>query len=77
MDELIAPLIVFLIFVAPLWIILHYRHVNKSHHQLSENELQAMERMMESFDKMAERIETLEAILDQEHDKWRDHVKKD
>ncbi len=63
-EVLMAPIIVFMVVVAPLWLILHYR--SKKHRQLLE--------LAQKADKMAERVETLEALLDQEAPQWRRKV---
>ena len=40
-----GPLIVFLIFVAPLWLFLHYRSKKKSSNGLSETDLQRLHKL--------------------------------
>ena len=71
MDMLIAPGIVFLVFVAPLWIIMHYRSKGRSQGMLSAAERTELERLASSAEDMRERIETLESILDAETPDWR------
>lgn len=66
-----VPTILFLIFVAPLWIFMHYRSKQKSQSQLTEEERQTLEHLALRARTMAERIETLEAILDAETPSWR------
>lgn len=68
-----VPTILFLTIVAPLWIIMHYRSKNRSGQGLKEEDRQTIEEMLETIDAMAERINTLEAILDEGHPKWRQH----
>ena len=63
-EILVAPFILFMIFVAPLWLILHYRSKKQVSQGLSEHEPE----------KMADRVETLEALLDQESPQWRQKV---
>lgn len=75
MEFLVGPLIVFLIFVAPLWVIMHYRSRNKSQSSISTEDKQVIEGLLERFDKMSDRIETLESILDKEHGNWRSQDK--
>jgi phage shock protein B len=67
----LAPAIIFLIFVAPIWILMHYRSKRRSRHELSERESALLEELIAQADRMADRIETLEAILDQETPGWR------
>ncbi|NIB43912.1 envelope stress response membrane protein PspB [Pseudomaricurvus alkylphenolicus] len=66
-----VPTILFLTIVAPLWIIMHYQSKKRSSKALSDEERQTIEDMLETVDRMAERIETLESILDDSHPRWR------
>jgi phage shock protein B len=66
-----VPVVVFLIVVAPIWIILHYKSLAKTADGLSSGERVELEEMIDVADKMAARIETLEAILDVESPDWR------
>ena len=70
-EFIIAPAVLFLIFVAPLWIIMHYRSKGRSQGMLTADERAELERLASSADDMWERIETLEAILDAETPDWR------
>ncbi|ACA87370.1 phage shock protein B [Shewanella woodyi ATCC 51908] len=71
MDILMAPIIIFLIFVAPIWLILHYRSKRQVSQGLTEEEFTQLNELITRADKMAQRIETLEAILDTEAPQWR------
>lgn len=75
MDELtsivIAPTLLFLIFVAPIWIIMHYRSKNRAQTSLTNDERDELERLSEAAENMRERIDTLESILDSESPEWR------
>lgn len=76
MDEgifgiLLAPIIIFMIFVAPIWLILHYRSKKHVTQGLSSQEQAALKEMSIKAEVMSERIETLEAILDKEAPDWR------
>ena len=72
MEEIIvAPLIIFMIIVAPIWLILHYRSKRQVSQGLSEEEYIQLSDLSEMADKMADRIKTLEAILDAETPDWR------
>ncbi|CAH0525716.1 envelope stress response membrane protein PspB [Vibrio hippocampi] len=66
-----GPLIVFLIFVAPLWLFLHYRSKRKSGLGLSEKEQQQLQTLSERAEQMQQRVTTLERILDAETPTWR------
>lgn len=67
----VAPIMAFLVFVAPLWLILHYRSKRQINQGLSEEQIKTLSDLARSADKMAERIQTLEAILDAETPEWR------
>ena len=72
MEEIIvAPLIIFMVIVAPIWLILHYRSKRQVSQGLSEEEYIQLSELSEMADKMADRIKTLEAILDAETPDWR------
>ncbi len=74
---LIAPTIIFVAFVAPLWLILHYRSKKREETGLSEHERQQMEDLLVKLDKMTDRVETLEKILDERHGSWREKFKEE
>ncbi|QFU22042.1 envelope stress response membrane protein PspB [Shewanella eurypsychrophilus] len=71
MDILMAPIIIFLIIVAPIWLILHYRSKRQVSQGLTEEEYTQLNDLITRADKMAQRIDTLEAILDTEAPQWR------
>lgn len=66
-----VPTVVFLVIVAPLWILMHYRSKQRARGELSADERQLLETLSVRADRMAERIETLESILDDETPGWR------
>ena len=66
-----APIIIFLLVVAPIWLVLHYRSKRQVNQGLSESEYVQLSDLSELADKMADRIKTLEAILDAESPEWR------
>lgn len=71
MSYLSVPLSVFLIFVAPLWLILHYRnrkYINKTFSHKDQEQLQAVQNRTEQ---LQNRITSLEKILDSEAPDWR------
>lgn len=71
MEILVAPIILFLVIVAPIWLILHYRYKSKMSKGLSHEELTDIEDMLATLDKLIDRVETLENILEEEHPSWR------
>ncbi len=71
MEFVLAPTIIFMIFVAPLWIFMHYRSKQRSQSTLSDAERAELSKLADQAQWMMERIETLEAILDSETPEWR------
>jgi len=71
---LVAPIIVFMVCVAPFWLFFHYRSKNKLNQGLSADEVTKLQLLAQQAEKMRERINTLEAILDADAPKWRDKV---
>ena len=74
LDILVAPIIIFMVIVAPLWLILHYRSKKQVSQGLSEHEHRQLIELANKAEKMAERVETLQALLDQESPQWRRKV---
>ncbi len=70
-DVLVAPIIIFMVLVAPIWLILHYRSKRQVSKGLSEDEFAQLNELIRTADKMGQRIETLEKILDSESPDWR------
>lgn len=70
-DVIMAPVIIFMLIVAPIWLVLHYRSKKQVSQGLSEEEYLQLSELSETADKMADRIKTLEAILDAETPDWR------
>jgi phage shock protein B len=73
-EVIIVPFVMFMIFVAPLWLILHYRSKKQFSQGLSEHEHRQLLELAQKAEKMTDRIETLEALLDQESPQWRQKV---
>ena len=79
MDEsilgiIVAPIVIFMIFVAPIWLILHYRSKKHMSQGLSDDDYATLQELADKAEVMAERIHTLEAILDAESPDWRSKV---
>ncbi len=70
-NVIIVPSVLFLTIVAPIWLILHYRYKSKMRKGISEEELSEVEDMLQTLDKLIDRVEALESILDEEHPNWR------
>ena len=60
-----------------VWIIFHYKYANRrSSTSMSEEEVKQLDELLEIADSMAERIKTLESILDDETPEWRERVRE-
>jgi len=66
-----VPAILFLVFVAPVWLVLHYRSKRQQGNALSESERRELEELAAAAERMTDRIATLERILDVEAPDWR------
>ena len=71
-----VPTVLFLCIVAPTWIFMHYRSKQKAHGSLSEQEIMELETLANHAERMGDRIETLEAILDSETPEWRNRLRE-
>ncbi|MBB3323883.1 MULTISPECIES: envelope stress response membrane protein PspB [Atlantibacter] len=67
---LAIPLTIFVLFVAPIWLWLHYSN-RSSRSELTQSEQQRLAQLTEEARRMRERIQSLEQILDAEHPNWR------
>ncbi|EFG1983177.1 envelope stress response membrane protein PspB [Escherichia coli] len=67
---LAIPLTIFVLFVLPIWLWLHYSN-RSSRGELSQSEQQRLA-LADEAKRMRERIQALESILDAEHPNWRD-----
>ncbi|MGR5128103.1 envelope stress response membrane protein PspB [Photobacterium swingsii] len=71
MGFIAAPLIVFMVVVAPLWLILHYRGKRHASQGLSSEDQEKLQSLVVRAEQMQTRIVTLEKILDAEAPQWR------
>ncbi|MBL6928738.1 MAG: envelope stress response membrane protein PspB [Rhodospirillales bacterium] len=69
-----TPLIIFLVIVAPVWIIAHYTMRWRSAKTLTSGDEQILTELWESVPKMESRIKNLERILDAEVPDWREQL---
>ncbi len=69
-----VPTVIFLTIVAPVWIFMHYRSKQRAQGSLSEAERLELEALATQAERMAHRIETLEAILEAETPGWRERI---
>lgn len=77
MELILAPTVIFMVFVAPVWIFMHYRSKQKLQSSLSDAERSELEGLADRAERMLERIETLEAILDNETPGWRERMRSE
>ena len=66
-----VPVVIFLTIVAPVWIFMHYRSKQRAQGALSDDERLELETLSAHAERMMDRIDTLEAILDEETPGWR------
>ena len=69
-----VPAILFILFVAPIWLVLHYRSKRQHGAALGEAERGELRQLGEAAERMTERIATLERILDVEVPDWREEA---
>ncbi|XEH48558.1 envelope stress response membrane protein PspB [Edwardsiella tarda] len=69
---LAIPLTLFVLFVLPIWLWLHYGNRQRSDSVLQVQEQQRLAQLSDEAQRMRQRISALEAILDAEHPNWRD-----
>ncbi len=65
------PLLLFVLFVAPLWLWLHYRSKPQDTKNVTEEEAEKMHLLDQRTQALQERIHALERILDAESPEWR------
>ena len=68
---LAIPLTIFVLFVLPIWLWLHYSN-RSGRCELPQSEQQRLAQLADEAKRMRERIQALESILDAEHPNWRD-----
>lgn len=74
----IGDIIPLLIFSTPIiWIVMHYKYRGKQTTGFTEEESRQLHELLAIADTMAERIKTLESILDAETPDWRDRHGKE
>ncbi|NBB82788.1 MAG: envelope stress response membrane protein PspB [Alphaproteobacteria bacterium] len=68
---LFVPLLLFVVVVAPLWLLLHYITQWRRTKTLSAEDERMLVELWQSAQRMEDRIETLERILDADQPGWR------
>lgn len=64
----------FLIFVAPFWVIMHYITKWKATKGLSQDEQRMLEDLWRDSQRLDDRLRSLETILDEREPSWRDRT---
>ena len=76
-EAMMVPLIIFCIFVAPIWIIMYYRSQARSSQSLNEDDRESIDSMLATIDQLQDRIRSLESLLDEDQPGWRKHRQGD
>jgi len=63
---------IFCVFVAPLWLIMHYTSVRRRSQGLTREDEQMLSDLWQLANKMESRVKSLETILDSHAPGWRD-----
>ena len=71
MDFLVVPAILFMVIVAPLWLIFHYVTLWKTQKQAGRMDQGALDAMWGTANKLEGRVSALEKLLDAEVPGWR------
>ncbi len=71
MSFMTTPLVIFLLFVAPVWLVLHYRAKKQSNQGLSADDQEKMQLLIQRSETLQKRLDSLEQILDKEAPNWR------
>ncbi len=66
-----VPMIIFMVIVAPIWITMHYKSVNRANQGLSLEERELLDDLISQSEQLAARIDTLESLLDERSEHWR------
>lgn len=72
MGEITGILIVFCVFVAPLWLILHYTTKRRQAQSLTREDEKMLSDLWQLANRMESRVKSLETILDTQAPGWRD-----
>ena len=64
-------LVVFMVFIAPIWLFLFYRNKRQAALGLNQEDVEKLRALHARAEKLNERVLTLERILDAESPNWR------
>jgi len=63
--------ILFMVIVAPIWLFLHYGNAWRKTKTITNADENLLEELWQLSQKIEERVDTLEVILDKQNDGWR------
>ncbi len=69
---LMVPMIIFMVIVAPIWLVLHYRSKSQANKSLGAEEQEILDQLARLATKMDDRLSALEKILETEDPKWKE-----
>jgi phage shock protein B len=72
--QITGMFVIFCIFVAPLWIIMHYSTKRRQAASLSREDEKMLQELWQLATRMESRVNTLETILDSQVPDWRKKV---
>lgn len=72
MDDLTGIFVIFCIFVAPLWLIMHYTTRRRQAQNLTREDEKMLSDLWQIANRMEGRVKALESILDTQTPNWRD-----
>ncbi len=75
-EFMFVPTILFMVVVLPVWISMHYSSLKRSSRSLSKEDRETVDHMLETVDKLTERIGTLETLLDSDFPDWRQNQER-
>ena len=70
-EVIFVPMVLFLVIVAPIWIIMHYRTQRQRDEFSAKRDDMDNEELRAYAEKLEQRLEALETILDAEAHGWR------
>lgn len=75
-EFMFVPTILFIVIVLPIWISMHYSSLKRSSRSLSKEDRETVDHMLETVDKLTDRIYTLETLLDSDFPDWRQNQER-
>ncbi|WP_108124289.1 envelope stress response membrane protein PspB [Saccharospirillum mangrovi] len=66
-----VPTILFMVVVMPIWLFMHYRYKGRVHASLSADDQTSLDELLRTLDKLSDRVEALESILDERNPNWK------